>query len=189
MAALQGSTCWAHPNAHVQRWEELEPRLPKSTSGSSKPEGSQQLPCSMPRETPEQCQLWLLMTLCLGTQKENLTFFFSIGEVTIHIQLFPCTWVSLELVIQDTEKEKSLLLPTLKVSLLAHANKGGRVFSFPPPEGGLGLRTILLPFTQQLMLQPATCTSSSSPALQCQAQSQVLMGARFGARLSCPARS
>lgn len=133
MAALQGSTCWAHPNAHVRRWEELEPRLPKSTSGSSKSQGSQQLPCSMPRETPEQCQLWLLMTLCLGTQKENLTFFFSIGEVTIHIQLFPCTWVSLELVIQDTEKEKSLLLPTLKVSLLAHANKGGRVFSAPPP--------------------------------------------------------
>lgn len=65
--------------------------------------------------------------------KFYLTFFFSIGKVIIHIQLFPCIWVSLELVIQDTEKEKSLLLPTLKLSLLAHANKGGRVFSSPPP--------------------------------------------------------
>lgn len=122
--------------------------------------------------------------------KFYLTFFFSIGKVIIHIQLFPCIWVSLELVIQDTEKENSLLLPTLKLLLLAHANKGGRVFSSTPPppsppEGGLGLRSIFLPFTQQLMLQPATCTSSSSPALQC----QVLVGARFGARLSCPARS
>lgn len=65
--------------------------------------------------------------------KFYLTFFFSIGKVIIHIQLFPCIWVSLELVIQDTEKENSLLLPTLKLLLLAHANKGGRVFSSTPP--------------------------------------------------------
>lgn len=31
-----------------------------------------------------------------------------------------------------------MLLPTLKVSLLAHANKGGRVFSSPPPRGRTG---------------------------------------------------